>query len=263
MRHLFCLLLVAAVVTFPAVAQTTILNEPTAQLVIPAAGSVAGANGTFFRSDVSITNFAATDQLVTFRWLTSSGQSPDRKQITIAGNTGIISEDFVGSYLQKSGLGAVIITAVKEDGSFDPNGRLYATSRIWSTQPGTNGTVSQSFPVIAASSIQPARELRLLGHRISTQFRSNVGLVNLAETEQSFDILQISADTVTAPVKTTVTVPSFGMMQVSLQNVNSEALQIVIAPQAFSLQSPWLAYGSTVDNVTGDSWSSLAFSAGP
>jgi hypothetical protein len=38
-------------------------------LLIAAAGSVPGANGTFFRSDISIVNYRGQDQLVSLQWL--------------------------------------------------------------------------------------------------------------------------------------------------------------------------------------------------
>ena len=39
------------------------------QWILPAAGSIQGANGTFFRSDVAIWNFRAEPQRVEMRWL--------------------------------------------------------------------------------------------------------------------------------------------------------------------------------------------------
>ena len=43
------------------------------QLLIPAAGSTPGLNGTFFRSDISILNLAGHDEVVNLQWLPQPG----------------------------------------------------------------------------------------------------------------------------------------------------------------------------------------------
>jgi hypothetical protein len=234
----------------------------TSQLLIAAAGSVAGLNGTFFRSDINIINYRDVDQKVRFLWLpqgmTGARQTPI--DITIAKATGIGSEDFVASILEKSGLGSILVTAINFDGSFDPNGRLHATSRIWSNQPGlSSGTVSQTFPIISVNDINTTARLIITGQRRDDRFRTNLGLVNLDPSEQTFQV-EVRADNRTEQLN--VVVPPLSMQQVPLSGPQATSLQIRVSNISPAFRSSnWIAYGSSVDNITGDSWSSLGYMA--
>ena len=233
---------------------------PSPQVLIPAAGSVAAANGTFFHSDIAIYNYRNDSQVVLLQWLprgTSGLSGVTAIQIRLNPLSGIISEDFVTDVMRQSGLGAILVTALTtEGGSLDTNGRLAVTDRIWTPQPGTTGTVSQTFPTIATTDINSTAPA-ILGQRIDDRYRTNVGIVNLSSSEVSFDVLQNTDDPTFAPVVQTVTVPAFSMQQVSAQNFRAAALQIRVTPRAAINSNQWVVYGSSVDNVTGDSWSSL------
>src|SRR2546426_5821531 len=82
------------------------------QLLIPAAGSTAGANGTFWRSDIAVANFADHDQLVRLQWLPQGASSTFSKTITLHRLDFVRSNDFVAEILGQSGLGAVLVTGV-------------------------------------------------------------------------------------------------------------------------------------------------------
>lgn len=240
--------------------QLTTERAGTSQLLIPAAGAVSGANGTFFRSDINVVNYMAdTDQRVRFSWLpeaqTGVGIAP--VEIVIAKATGISSEDFVTTILNQSGLGSILVTAIAPDGQFDSSGKLHAPARIWSNQPGlSSGTVSQTFPVMSINDVSSPVPLQILGQRRDDRYRTNAGIVNLNPSEQSFRI-SVLADTRTEVQ--TVVVPGLSMQQVALSGPPANSLQIAIANVSAVPSASWVAYGSSVDNATGDSWSSLAF----
>jgi hypothetical protein len=250
------------------------LRGPANQILIPAAGSVAGANGTFFRSEVTLTNFRDTDQRVQLQWLPTSSASPAPAPpaifITIPARTGVASEDFITTYLQQAGLGAILITGVASTNGPDTGALLFATARIWSPQPGSTGTVSQSFPLIPVGSLKPGSQVIIMGQKIDSRYRTNVGVVNLDTVyTRTFDIVQSTDDPTFAAVQTTVTVAPMSMVQVKLQDFDSRSLQAVVMPRQVVQTLPgipvvpdptnqWVAYGSSVDNVTGDSWSNLA-----
>src|SRR5207237_857801 len=103
------LALVLILLATTANAQLIVPKGSTVQLLIPAAGSVQGVGGTFFRSDITLINYRTTAQLVRFRWLPENAPGTDVAPIdvTIAASSGIVSEDFVTSILGKSGLGAL------------------------------------------------------------------------------------------------------------------------------------------------------------
>lgn len=235
------------------------------QLLIPAAGSVQGANGTFFRSDINLINYATHDQRVQLRWLPQgvTGNGIAIREITINALSGFVSEDFVASVMQQTGLGSIVITGVTVDGGIDPTARLYATSRIWSNQPNlSSGTVSQSFPSIPVAALDSSR-LSLIGLRRDDRYRLNVGVINLDPlNEQTFQITAGSSTT-GAEVRT-VTVPPFSMVQSSLTGPPLPNLQIEIQNVSAGVRTnSWSAYGSSVDNTTGDAWSEVGFTAPP
>lgn len=236
------------------------LTAPAPQVLVPAAGAVAGLNGTFFRSDIAIYNYRNAAQNVLVQWLPqgTSGVGTSAKLITINALSGIISDDFVTNVLGVSGLGSVMITAVlNSSGDPDANGSLFVTSRIWSPQAGNpDGTVSQTLPTVDTSKIN-STNVAILGQRVSEQFRTNVGIVNLSTSSQTFEVLQNSDDPTFAPVLQTVTIPARSMQQVQLQNSRATALQIRVRSLTEVDPRQWIAYGSSVDNRTGDSWSSL------
>src|SRR6059058_3130654 len=142
MRKCFLILLLA-VVAAPLSAQLVTPRNGGYQILIPAAGAVQGANGTFFRSDITLINYRTdADQKVQLFWLPEglSGAGAAPKELTISAGTGVVSEDFVTSVLGQTGLGAILINAVTATGAIDLNGKLFATARIWTPQVGTTGT---------------------------------------------------------------------------------------------------------------------------
>ena len=268
MQKIIAPLLLLLLCSLPALAQPrTFSISPNATMVAPASqllfagsGSVQGANGTFFHSDITVLNYRTVPQRVAFTWLPNGQTAAAPMILTINASSGIISEDFVGTILQQSGLGALLITGVDSMGMLDFGAQLYATERVWTPQPGTGGTTSQAFPAIATSDISLFRA-SILGQRIDSRYRTNVGIVNLDSIERSFDVVQTTDDP-NAPSNTSiVTVPPMSMVQIPLANLTSSALQIAVQPRVAINSSLWMAYGSSVDNTTGDSWSSLGFQA--
>jgi len=236
------------------------LTAPAPQVLVPAAGAVAGLNGTFFRSDIAVYNYRNAAQMVRIDWLPQGLQGTSSTVITINALSGIISDDFVTVVLRQSGLGAILFTAITSDGVNDPNGALFITSRIWSPQANNpNGTVSQTFPAINTSRIV-STDVAILGQRVSDQYRTNIGIVNLSNATQTFEVLQNSDDPTFAPILQTVSVPARSMQQVQLLNNRATALQVRVRSTSVVDPRFWIAYGSTVDNNTGDSWSSLGVS---
>jgi hypothetical protein len=231
------------------------------QLLIPAAGSTPGVNGTFFRSDISILNLAAHDQVVQLQWLPEPGITrPQPVLLTLKAATGVRSADFVHDYFNQTGLGAILVTAaLNSDGTgIDQTGRLFVSSRIWTPQPGTNGTTSQDLPAIPASQLNtPAAAIFSMGGADDpSSYRTNVGIVNLDPVNaQTFYIIHFIQD---PPSPIIVTLPPFTMQQVSLGNiVPGEQIQIQNITQT-NRSNFWTAYGSTINNVTGDAWDEMA-----
>jgi hypothetical protein len=229
------------------------------QVLIPAAGSTQGANGTFFKSDITIINLTSHDQAVALQWLPQGVSNSGAVTITIPAQSGLRSADFVHDYFNTTGLGSIIVTGVTGAGTVDSTAALYVNSRIWTPEPGTAGTTSQSFPAVplSAANAASAALFAVGGPDNPANYRVNVGIVNVDQNNtQTF--------AVTLPGTTTqtfiVSIPPMSMQQISLGSGISATTQISIqnATSSATRSNSWLAYGSTVDNVTGDAWSELA-----
>ena len=228
------------------------------QLLIPAAGSTAGANGTFFHSDISIVNLASHDQIVKIQWLPQSGAAGSTTTLTIPAQSGIRSADFVATYLNQTGLGAMIVTGVTNTGVPDASALLYVTTRVWTPQPNTAGTTSQSLPAIPLSTVntQVAALFAMGGADNPSNYRTNVGIVNLDPVNaQTYQVLLpgLLAQAIQ------VTIAPMSMQLVGLGSGLGPTQEILIQNVTTAGRSnSWMAYGSSVDNVTGDAWSELA-----
>ena len=258
-RGTFGLLIVLVAVA--AHGQVIAVKSGSPQLLIPAAGAVMGANGQTFRSDIAVLNYRNEDQLVEFRWLPegSSGVSVPPVQIMMKAGTGVSSEDFVTTILNQSGLGALLITGMNSSGFLDFGANLVASSRIWSNPPGsTVGTVSQTFPVLSTVDINSSPALAILGVRLDSRFRMNLGIVNL--DPNSVETFRVVAGNSTSGTTTfNVQVQPFSMQQVNVPAGAGSPLQILITPLTNPSFSNWTAYASSVDNTTGDSWSAIGY----
>ncbi len=237
-------------------------NAP--QILVPAAASTPGANGTFFRSDITIANFASHEQMVEIRWLPQAGTGQSvAKTITLDGsgpNSVIRSADFVHDYLAQTGLGAILVTGVDAAGAMDPNARLYVAERVWTPQPGTTGTTSQSLPTIpttAAHTVGPAAIPAMGIPNSSGTYRTNLGIVNLDATNpQTFTLTWILESIPDKPAVVVLTVPPLSMIQGAFAPIEITSIENTTPTETRS--TSWVAYGSTIDNVTGDAWSELA-----
>jgi hypothetical protein len=253
------ILLAAAVAS----GQNVVTRGPVPQLLIPAAGAQQGGGGTFFRSDITLINYRSADQRVRLQWLpqdtTGVGMAP--VDITINAASGIASEDFVTNVMQKSGLGAILVTGIDGGGSPDPSALLVATSRIWTPENGSSGTESQSLPSIATSDIASG-SVSVLGARREVRYRTNVGIVNLATTTQTFQV------TVGGSFGTQTQQQSVPAMAMSLFPITGASSTTPLQIQVVNVGAPprttsWVTYASSVDNVTGDAWTTLGFTSGP
>ena len=229
------------------------------RIVIPVAGNTEGALGTHYRSDITILNFRQSVQRVRLDWLPQAGGTQiDPVFIDINAVSGSRYEDFVRQVLNVSGLGSIVVTGVTQAGIHDPGALLWISSRIWTPQPETNGTTSQSLMTIPFDSVNTT-VASIFGLRRSNQYRLNVGIVNLDPArEQRFQItdpMPLGAP----PLLHTVTLPPLTMQQITLPAFASDNPQIIVdnVTPAATRSNLWVTYGVSVDNVTGDSWTEL------
>jgi hypothetical protein len=260
MRVLIALSLLLAATTLTAAVVQPVGAAP--QLLIPAAGNTPGVNGTYFRSDISIINLASHDQTVQVQWLPQPGlTAPAPVTLQLHGLSGIRSADFVNDYFNQTGLGAIMVTGMNSDATaFDVTAKLFASARIWTPEPGTTGTTSQDLVTIPVSGIntQVGAIFGVGGADNPTQYRVNVGIINVDPSRtQKFLVSYTTANGSTSFNE--VTLPPMTMTQVSAGTPFSPP-QILIQneTEVTTRSNLWTAYGSTINNVTGDASTEIA-----
>lgn len=235
-----------------------------ASLVIPAAGNVQGGNGTHFRTDLTLVNHAAGTARVAVTWIERDVPSTAAPVfLEIPARTVSFYDDFVGDVLGRTGLGSLLIQTVDATGQPLTGGVIDAFARIWTFQPGTEGTVSQPMYAMRESELlsNASRPAYILGMKQTDFFRANLGIVNLHRTVgQSYTVNAVGTLGSTTFV---VDLAPLSMKQVSLPNIALGDFYLVVTPDSHSLLNPFgdstfTAYGSTVDNLTGDAWSSAS-----
>lgn len=218
--------------------------------IIPVAGSIQGGNGTFFRSDVSIANRRLAPQAISVGFLVrgQNNANTPMHRFSIDSNTTTQTRDFIASALNTSGLGTLLVIAVDSAGNPDDNGEIDGFSRIWTPQPGSTGSVSQAFESIDLE--DNLATSYAYGLRQDAGFRTNVGLVNLYAGTNTFTIFVNGTGGSTT---FTQTVQPYSMEQVPLPAGAWGDLYIRVSSSDSNLNW-WSAYGTSVDNVTGDGW---------
>jgi hypothetical protein len=253
------ILLFSLLVALTASADLIIPQTAAPRILIPIAGDAPGANGTHFRSDIQVLNFRNEDQRVAFRWYAQAGSGVpvSTRIVTIGARRFISSMNFVSSVLNHTGVGSIDIIGVDAQGNFDPNALLHATSRIWTPMPaGLDGSMSQTFPALIFSS-NPVQRKTIFGLHRADEVRMNVGISNPSESEQRFRITVLTQ--FEDPQVVEVTLPAFTMFQGNMPGT-AEVTQILIDNiTATGASTTWQAWGSSIDNRTGDAWSQMAF----
>lgn len=231
-------------------------------LIIPAAGSVAGGGGTFFRSDVTLVNYgSAPEQVLAGLWAqgtTNTLNPANYKTITLQPNSFVTIQDFVVNGLGLSNTLGALVFLPYTGTDLDFNAAIDGFSRIYTKQPGSTGTVSQPFDAVDPDffSAQLLDEGISLGLRQDADFRTNFGIVNTDSSDHVFKVTFMGEKMTTS---LTITVKAFGMIQQAIPLGDYGALQVVFnVTDAGSNIVTWVGYASSTDNVTGDGWVSLA-----
>ena len=228
--------------------------------IIPVVGSLQGSNGTFFRSDVSLANRRSVPQALSIGFLQRGVNNGNNlvQKVTIGANTTTMDSDFVATVLNKPGqLGTLLVIAVTSTdpgAAVDTNASIDGFSRIWTPQPvlpgqsSSVGSVSQSFEAI---DLQDNLATSYgYGLKQDANFRTNIGLVNLYSTPNTFTVFVNGLQGSTTFQQT---VQPFSMEQPSVPAGTYGDMYIRITSDASNFNW-WSAYGTTVDNRTGDGW---------
>ena len=229
--------------------QIVTIDSTDDSFIIPVVGSVMGGGGTFFKSDVTIANRRSATQIISVGYLARSVDNTNAplQNFSINANATVVQSDFVG-FLGKTGLGTLLVVGRTSTGAIDTNASIDGFSRIWTPQPGSAGTVSQAFESFPINDSLPTSYG--YGLRQDGSFRTNVGLVNVQSAPNQFTINIVGTNGNTSFVQA---VQPYSMEQVPIPAGNWGDLYLRIDSAATNFNF-WTAYGTSVDNVTGDGW---------
>jgi hypothetical protein len=230
--------------------------------VIPISANAQGANGTYFRSDLTIANYRGSDQVVGIGFMAAGVDNTNAPltYITVPANSSYVSNDFIGSTLGRTGLGAILVFGYTSstNGSVDSNAELDGFSRIWTPCPTTacpgGGFVSQTFDAVDLHDSLGSLTAYVLGLKQSSDYRTNVGVVNFDSVQHTWTIRSAATGAVT-----TITVPPISVVQSGLAaGSGSPQGNVILTLNSDGSGFYWSAYGTSVDNKTGDGWVSRA-----
>jgi hypothetical protein len=257
-------LFLAAILSTSLFAQTTnelvIPRAAAPRVIVPVAGNAQGANGTYYRSDISIINLRNASQRIQIYWfpLGTQGSATPIATITLPAQQGTLSDDadFVREFLNTTGLGGIEFVGVTDQGVPDPSALLHVTSRIWTPRPdGGAGTMSQTLPVIVGGQTETSSVKALFGLRRSSQYRLNAGVMNPASTTQRFRFTVVVSGLVTDTFE--LDVPPRSIRQELVPGTAPGYVQVLIEDIGGGA-GEWQGWASSVDNQSGDAWSQIA-----
>jgi hypothetical protein len=229
-----------------------VLEGPESVFVFPIVGSTAGSGGTFFRSETLIINRGNHSQNIYLFYFPVGGGAANCNRPAIPmrmdAQTMYLWVDFVAEVFKTSGLGAVIVMGVNSAGQPDSTAFIDGNSRIWTPEPGTLGTASQNFP---SMSLQvPAGGQSAFGVRGDEAYRVNWGIFNYDVVPRTFDI---TVNGFRNMGQFAVTIDACSLIQQAVPGGPYGSLELIMVPR--DGRGNFYSYGSSVDNVTGDSWS--------
>lgn len=205
-------------------------------LTIPVVGRSPGANGTFWRSDLTMYNPSSSSVTLTLRYAGAS------KTVSLGGNDTVVLSDVLSQQFGlASGSGALQVTWTTATGPV-------VTSRTYTTATA-GGTYGQSIDPIA----ELARRVFVPGLRNDGSYRSNIGFVNGGTETEVFAVTLLSPFG-NELARTNVTLTAGQQMQTAVTALFPNAS----LGAGFTLQAEGdgnaqlFAYGSMVDNESGD-----------
>jgi Carboxypeptidase regulatory-like domain len=214
------------------------------ELFVVAAANSAGANGTYFRTDLTVLNLssAAPAQLA-LTWLPSgggdnSGQQPVAREVPAGAQ--VVFPDAVANLFGAGGGGAIRIL------SSEP---LAVSTRTF-TPAASGGTFGLGIP--GAGRSRTIQSGRLTGITVDTISRTNVGFLNPSATPLTIALTLFDAAGATIATGS-VTLEAFGQFQAStIASYLDLSGPVQNASLRMTAPLPFFAYATVIDQVTGD-----------
>jgi subtilisin-like proprotein convertase family protein len=216
--------------------------------IIPAVAHTAGAAGTFFVSDLALSNSGTASEVLLV--LTPSGVDGTLRyramRVDLPSQASLLLRDVVRSLFDFEGTGTLAVI-----GGHD----LHLTSRTYNIGvAGTGGTFGQTIPSVTAQrTADPGEVLHLTQVRATTDYRTNIGAI---ESEGTATAIRITLRDHEGAIRATTerTVPPFSHLQFPLSSIADGGSLPVASVEIRNLSGGAIAaYASIVDNRSGDS----------
>lgn len=204
-----------------------------ASLTLPVVSRASGANGTYWRSDVTLFNPTSSGQSFTLRFGAAT------KSVYVGSRDTKVLADVLTQFGLSAGTGPLEISWSGGDGPV-------VTSRTYTTAGA--GTYGQSIDPVAAFT----RQMFVPGLRNDASYRTNVGFVNGGGESETFSVRALSSFG-TEIGRATLTLTPGQLLQAAAGNLFPGAslgsFTLVVEGDG---NARLFAYGSMVDNATGD-----------
>ena len=233
------------------IAPTVAHDSADTAFIFPLIGNTPGANGTYFYSDGTLVNNKDQQQVLRLFFFPAGAQTCNGvpvRDVTIPPYHWYEYGDIIANLFGLNGLGSLGVIAIDSFGNYDPTAHVDATVRIYTATPG-GGSASQTFESIALSDYGGS-EL-IFGLRSDSSFRTNYGIFNYLGYTRTFDTYFDGFNNVTA--QSSLTVPPCSVVFTSVPSRNFIGLLINVVPRDDG--GGWYGFASSVDNISGDSWS--------
>ncbi len=190
-------------------------------IVIPVAGVLQGANNTFFRTDVTITNTGGSQGSGALQFFPRSG-SPSSQQITLGARQSMVLNDVIGTFFNApSGSVGFLM--------FTPSAGTFAiTNRTYTTVAGQTGTFGSASPALPVSGSLKTGSLRAIGS-LEDATRATIIAARPATFRTNFGMLETSGNSATVRVTLRFNYPA----GTKLQAVGSAFKDYTLAPNQF------------------------------
>jgi Family of unknown function (DUF5719) len=220
-------------------------------MYIPAAGKTAGANGTYWRTDVRIFNPSIYNDInVSLHFLPQGmdGRNIPGRAFHIGKRQTLVLDDVVAVLAPgMTGAGAIRI----DSDHAHTNDDFIATSRTYtnSTDPMRPGTYGQFVPALEVTEARTSTAVPQVAVR--PDVRTNVGVMNPTQEDVTVQIRILGTDGQVLGGSVSVNVPPKSMRQWSLSQLFG-GLYLGDATVIIDATEPVFTWGSIIDNDSGD-----------
>ncbi|MGZ5492334.1 MAG: hypothetical protein ACXW3E_01920 [Thermoanaerobaculia bacterium] len=219
------------------------LTAGAATLIIPAAASTNGANGSNWKSEVTLHNTSAHAINVNLRFHDQAGAA-ESGSVSLAARSTMAFKDIVRTeFDRQNALGAIEITVADADAN-----RLAVSSRTANATAG--GEFGQDIPAIDVASASNAGDLAVItGPTSALDFRFNAGLYTLADTTIRWELIRENG---TVAASRTIDYAAGVQNQFSVSALLGAELNDNDVLHAVVVKGSAIFYGSIINQMSGD-----------